>query len=210
MVQKSSVRGRPRGFDPETVLASVRDTFWQHGYAGTSVDQLVSATGLHKPSLYGAFGDKKRLYVAALNKYLEEARTAFGAALANPRLHDSLTELTEGAIDMYMRGGGAGRGCFMMVTAVPEAYDDPEIVGIVRTAMDSLDEAMTRRFAKAIREGELSPDADPKALAMIVVANHYDLSARARAGYSREELRAFADRSIALVEALGGLRQPEA
>ena len=210
MVQKSAVRGRPRSFDPDRVLANVRDTFWQHGYAGTSVDQLVTATGLHKPSLYGAFGDKKRLYLAALNHYLDEARKTFGEALARPKLHDSLTGLVDHAIGMFMRGGGAGKGCFMMMTAVPEASEDPQIVEIVRRAMDSLDLAMTRRFERAIADGELKPDADAKALAMIVVANHYDLSARARAGYSREELRDFAAKAIALVETLGGLRQPAA
>src|SRR3712207_4372972 len=139
MVQKAVSRGRPRGFEPGDVLAKVRDTFWRHGYSGTSVDQLVSATGLHKPSLYGAFGDKKRLYLAALDQYLEEARRAFGAALARPTLHESLCAMADGAIEMFMRGDGYGKGCFMMITAVPEASDDPEIVAVVRRAMDSLD-----------------------------------------------------------------------
>ena len=70
MVQKNSAapaRGRPRSFDTDDVLARVRDTFWKYGYAGTSMDQLSAATGLHKPSLYGAFGDKKALYLAALD-----------------------------------------------------------------------------------------------------------------------------------------------
>ncbi|MDQ4087489.1 MAG: TetR/AcrR family transcriptional regulator [Pseudomonadota bacterium] len=203
MVQKSAVRGRPRGFDPDKVLASVRDTFWRHGYSGTSVDQLVAATGLHKPSLYGAFGDKKRLYLAALDHYLESVRDEFGAAFALPTLNETLRRFTDRAIDLYMRGNGHGKGCFMMSTAVPEAGEDPEIVAVVRRAMDSLDRAMLRRFEKAKEDGELPPDADAEALAMIVVAHHYDLSARARAGYSREELEALADRTIRFIAEAG-------
>ena len=205
MVQKSSVRGRPRSFDPDQVLANVRDTFWRHGYAGTSVDQLVTATGLHKPSLYGAFGDKRRLYLAALNAYLEEARTAFGEVLARPKLADSLGGFFRRVIAMYTRDGPAGRGCFMMSTAVPEAGEDPEIVAIVRGAMEGLDRAMVRRFQRAIDDGELPPSADPEELARVVVTSHYELSSRARAGYSAEELKPLAEQTLATVRRLGGL-----
>lgn len=204
MVQKSSVRGRPRSFDADQVLANVRDTFWRHGYAGTSVDQLVTATGLHKPSLYGAFGDKRRLYLAALNAYLEEARTAFGEVLARPKLDDSLGGFFRRVIAMYTRDGPAGRGCFMMSTAVPEAGEDPEIIAIVRGAMEGLDRAMVRRFQRAIDDGELPPSADPEELARVVVTSHYELSSRARAGYSAEELKPLAEQTLATVRRLGG------
>ena len=94
MVQKSSTtpchRGRPRSFDADRVLGQVRDTFWRHGFAGTSMDQLSAATGLHKPSLYGAFGDKKALYMETLNRYRAEARAQFAEALALPKVMDSI------------------------------------------------------------------------------------------------------------------------
>ena len=204
MVQKSPVRGRPRSFDTDQVLARVRDTFWKHGFAGTSMDQLAAASGLHKPSLYGAFGDKRRLYLETLNRYLSEAREQFGAALSRPKLEDSLSELAARTILLFTRDGG--NGCFMMTTAVPEAGEDEEITGIVRAAMEELDRALARRFRMAIDAGELSPDADPEALAMMLAAHHYDLSARARAGWSPAELRTLAARSLALVKQLGGFR----
>ena len=203
MVQKSPARGRPRSFDPDRVLTDVRNTFGRHGYAGTSMDQLALATGLHKPSLYGAFGDKKQLYFETLSRYLADAREQFGAALSRPRLVDCLTEVSERAIDLFTRNGP--NGCFMMSTAMPEAGGDAEISRVVREAMDSLDRALVHRFQLAIDAGELSADADCEGLARIVVASHYDLSARARAGYSKEELRALASRSLDLVRKLGGL-----
>lgn len=197
MVQKGAGRGRPRSFDEGEVLDSVRDAFWKQGYSATSMDQLAAAAGLHKPSLYGAFGDKKRLYLESLNRYLDEARRLFGGALARPKLADSLAELVDRAIEMFARDGG--QGCFMMSTAIPEAVVDPEIGAAVRGAMDALDRALVNRFRRAIEEGELPGDADPEALAMVVAATHYDLSARARAGYSREQLRAFGDRALRFV-----------
>jgi AcrR family transcriptional regulator len=210
MVQKNAAtkaapatRGRPRSFDTDEVLGRARDTFWRYGYAGTSMDQLSAATGLHKPSLYGAFGDKKRLYLAALDNYMAQVRADFAEAFALPKLADSLYAVTERSIDKYV--GEGGTGCFMMTTAMPEAAEDPEISRVVRESMDALDRALARRFQKAIDAGELSPGADPQALAMILVANNYELSAKARAGYSRDELRAVADRALNLVGRLAGL-----
>ena len=88
---------------------------------------------------------------------------------------------------------------------MPEAGEDPEISRVVREAMDSLDRAMLRRFEKAIEAGQLPPGADPQILATILVANHYELSARARAGCSRAELRVLAAKALATVRKIAGL-----
>jgi TetR/AcrR family transcriptional regulator, copper-responsive repressor len=197
-------RGRPRSFDTDQVLESVRDTFWRYGYAGTSMDQLAAATGLHKPSLYGAFGDKKKLYLAALDNYLADVRAEFAEAAVIPDLFESLRAMTEWSIDKFMGKEEVGAGCFMMTTAMPETNEDPEISRVVRESMDSLDRALVRRFERAIEAGQISPQADPRALAMVMVANHYEISGRARAGYSRDELRGLADRTLALVRTMGG------
>ena len=72
LVHKSaSQRGRPRQFDPAEVLIKARDAFWSAGYQATSLDRLSEATGLKRPSLYGAFGDKQALYVKLLRIYRE-------------------------------------------------------------------------------------------------------------------------------------------
>ena len=64
-------RGRPRAFEPETALAQAMDVFWSDGFAATSLDDISAATGLNRPSLYGAFGDKTPPEVKAwaINKY---------------------------------------------------------------------------------------------------------------------------------------------
>jgi TetR/AcrR family transcriptional regulator, copper-responsive repressor len=201
MVQKPAVRGRPRSFDTDEVLGRARDIFWRYGFAGTSMDQLSAATGLHKPSLYGAFGDKKKLYLAALDNYLAEVRASFAEAFALPDLFESLQAMIEAATDKFTQSD-SGFGCFMMNTAMPEAADDPDISRVVREAMDSLDRAFVRRFEKAMDTGQIPPDSNPQALAMIMVANHYDISARARAGYSHEELAAMGARALGLIRTL--------
>jgi len=209
MVQKNlssptPVRGRPRSFNTDEVLARARDTFWRYGFAGTSMDQLSAATGLHKPSLYGAFGDKKALYLAALDNYLADVRAEFAEAFAVPGLFESLYAVTERSIDKFLRGKSDGSGCFMMATAMPEASEDPDISKVVRASMESLEHAFLRRLQRAAEEGEIPAGADPRTLTMILVANHYEIAGRARAGYSRDELRAHADRALDLVKSLAG------
>lgn len=67
-------RGRPRSFDPEKAIEAAQAVFWKHGYEATSLNQLAEAVGLHKPSLYAAFGDKKALYLKALQPILMRRR----------------------------------------------------------------------------------------------------------------------------------------
>ncbi|MBV8628872.1 MAG: TetR/AcrR family transcriptional regulator, partial [Paraburkholderia sp.] len=64
-------RGRPREFDTAAVLANASEVFWNHGYHATSIDDLCKATGVLRGSLYGVFGDKHGILLAALDHYAE-------------------------------------------------------------------------------------------------------------------------------------------
>src|SRR6204780_4587362 len=70
-------RGRPRAFEPETALTQAMDVFWQGGFAATSLDDLSAATGLNRPSLYGAFGDKRAIYLQAYRQYRKRVNETF-------------------------------------------------------------------------------------------------------------------------------------
>src|ERR1700759_659012 len=99
---------RPREFDEAQALAAAREQFWRDGYAATSVNDLVAATGLSKSSLYGAVEDKHALFVKVYDDYCHEAVDDPCARLDGP---------DEGAlarIEAYVRGVAAGcttRGC---------------------------------------------------------------------------------------------------
>src|SRR4030095_13685433 len=85
MVQKDEKRprGRPRAYDPESALAQATDAFWRTGFSGTSLDDLSAGTGMNRPSLYGAFGDKRALYLATLERYTQAGYEAMTEALDN-------------------------------------------------------------------------------------------------------------------------------
>lgn len=204
MVQKleSKPRGRPRAYDPAVVLQQAMQTFWQKGYAATSVDDLCLATGLNKPSLYAGLGDKQRLYLLALDAYVAQVGGGLARVLADPTLTlpQALDRLVGQAIDLYQ----GGRGCFLVSTTPAVAWDDAVVRERVHQALTAQDAALAARFKRAQQSGELKPEAQPAVLGAMVSALLHSLSLRARAGASRDELTHLAQG--ALVALLAGVR----
>jgi AcrR family transcriptional regulator len=202
MVQKEPKRGpgRPRGYDPDTALARATDAFWSAGYAATSLDDLCDATGMNRPSLYGAFGDKRALYLDALERYTEIGRRAMEQALDYERpIAEALANLYAAALALYFSGGGAARGCFLIGTAVTEAVGNTEVRDVLGDALREFDGCFEARLRHAQAEGELAADADPASLAKIASAVLHTLALRSRAGDSRASLRATADAAVQLI-----------
>src|SRR3569623_3585959 len=76
-------RGRPKNYDPEVALDRALEAFWEGGFAATSLDALASATGMNRPSLYAAFGDKQSLYLKAMDRFSGGMREAVRGKLFN-------------------------------------------------------------------------------------------------------------------------------
>ena len=149
-------RGRPRAFEPEAALTQAMDVFWKDGFAATSLDDVSAATGLNRPSLYGAFGDKRALYLQAYRQYRKHVNEAFAPLFAaSEPLREKLKRILLTALDLYLSGEEGPRGCFTVLTASSDAIADPEIHGLVAEAIDATDRAFGRLFADARAAGEL-------------------------------------------------------
>src|SRR3979409_1883431 len=123
-------RGRPRADRPECALARCLAGFWKDGFAATSLDDLSAATGMNRPSLYGAFGDKRELYIKSYRSYRARARLRMGEVFsAELPLRPLLQRVYGIALDMYLSGADGPRGCFTVMTATSEAVFDPYIRG---------------------------------------------------------------------------------
>ncbi len=199
-VGTSPKRGRPRAYDPDTALEKARDAFWDTGFAATSLDDLSEATGMNRPSLYAAFGDKHALYSNVLDTYREAGLAAMKQALDPKRpLRQGLRAVYAAALTLYFPGGEAARGCFMIGTAVTEAVIDPQIRGALADGFRAFDKAFETRLRQARDAGELPESADPAMLGKLASAALYYLAIRSRTGESRKSLEAFADATVALV-----------
>ncbi|HKT90629.1 MAG TPA: TetR/AcrR family transcriptional regulator [Paraburkholderia sp.] len=196
----SRPRGRPRAYDPEEALARARDTFWRNGYTGTSLDDLSEATGMNRPSLYGAFGDKHALYLQTMERYVEAGRVAMESALDSALpLREALMRVFDGALGWYLPAHDAARGCLLIGTAAVEAVNDDAVRERLAAGLRTFDKAFERRLRAALAQGELQPGASAPMLARLASAVLHSMALRARAGDSRASLRAMAVAGVALI-----------
>lgn len=195
-------RGRPRSFDADEVLDKARAVFWNLGYAATSLDDLTTATGLNRPSLYGAFGNKHALYLAALERSCSEATAGLAAALATEApLREVLTGIFHRTVKIYRQGEQAPRGCFLVGTAVTQAVDDPEARDLLAqyvTRTDALFRARLERDATA-----LTPGLEPAAAGAMASGTLHTLAVRARMGADEPDLKVI---GLAAVDMICGAR----
>jgi AcrR family transcriptional regulator len=201
MVQKEAKRrGRPPSYVPQVAIARATDAFWQAGYSATSLDELAAATGMNRPSLYGAFGDKHALYLKALAEYWDVGHATMIKALAPERpLRDGLRRVYSKALDLYFPPDNTPRGCFIIGTATTEAMHDTDVRKALATVLRDVDAAFEARLRRAQAHGELRPDADPRILAKLAGATLHTLAIRSRAGEARAELEAIADGVVDLI-----------
>ena len=193
-------RGRPRAFEPETALAQAMDVFWKDGFAATSLDDVSAATGLNRPSLYGAFGDKRALYLKAYGQYRKRMDEAFQPLFqAREPLRAKLRRILIAALDLYLSGEDGPRGCFTVLSAASDAIADPELHTLVREAIDGTDRAFGRLFADARAAGELPASADPRRLARMASATIHTLSIRARARIPRAQILPIIDDAVTTI-----------
>ena len=193
-------RGRPPAYDRQAALKRATDEFWRAGYSGTSLDSIAAATGMNPPSLYAAFGNKRAIYLEALSRYWEISLAATREALAEDRpLAEALMLAYEAAMSIYFSGKGNARGCFVIGTAIVEAAEDAAIRDDVTKGLHMIDTYFEARFRVARDRGELEPDANPAALAVLASATMQSIAIRARAGARRAELREIARKAVSVL-----------
>ena len=195
-------RGRPRGFNEREVVDKAQALFWKEGASGVSLDQLSAATGLHKPSLYAAFGGRAGLYMAALDAYIDRGAPDVSGALAAKPLTAALAAFYEADLDVFCSAEHAP-GCFLIGTAIDAADDNEDVRGRVDMVFAALRQTLRRRVELALADGDLPADSDVEALTEIIFATHVALAVEARAGSPKGDLH---KRYASVVRLIGSLR----
>jgi AcrR family transcriptional regulator len=182
-------RGRPRAFEPADVLPRAFETFLRHGYAGTSIDGLAEAMGLNKPSLYAAFGDKRKLFQRVIDERVVTLGRRFKQALERgTSLESALRELLLEAVQVY----DEQPGCVVVSGAVTEAAVDDSLALFTREFFERTDRALEKAFAPWVPAGSPVSAATLGKLANGII---HDIALRARVGESKARLRAYAKES---------------
>lgn len=187
--------GRHREFCTEKALDAALCVFWRKGYEGASYTDLVAATGVERPALYAAFGNKESLFHRALARYGERYLGYIPEALRQPTARQVAAHFLQGAVELTTRY--ADRPGCLGIQAVLAGSDDSEPIRRALIAYRATGEAALRdRFERAKAEGDLPATADCATLAGFVMAMAHGLSVQAKAGLPRATLQAVAEQAL--------------
>ena len=153
--------GRPRSFDRDEALERAIAVFWEHGYDATSIALLTGALGIGAPSLYAAFGDKRALFLEALDRYNRTYGAFTERALAEePTARDAVERLLREAAAAYTRPE-CPRGCLLITAATNCSPQSADIVAQLRELRAVGARALEDKIAAAVRTESSPPTPTP-------------------------------------------------
>ena len=185
-----------RQFDEDALLEVALRTFWQHGFAATSMIDMAEATGIQRGSLYNAYGDKERLFLLAYDRYANGFLDSVRQALSNLDPTLALTALFKGIIASMIEGAPS-RGCLTTKTALELPLAGKTIEGRVKQLIED--------FTALVRDALSTPAArrklscDPGAAADLVVTFTRGLAVMERAFHDSRHLEKMSEQFVRIL-----------
>jgi AcrR family transcriptional regulator len=188
---------RPRSFDPGEALDLARDVFWRKGFQGTSLDDITAATGLAKPSLYAAFGDKNALFLKVLGRYHERiVANAERILREGPSAREAIERWLTGFVP-FCSGAKGARGCLSVNTAADGASDQKEVRKGIERFNRKLEQLLSNRL-RADR-AQFSDAFDPDDTAHTIMAIYLGLMVMAKDAPDAARVRATLNQAMRLL-----------
>jgi len=156
---------RPREFDEEEVLGRALEVFHAKGFDGATLDELEQATGLGRGSLYGAFGDKRALFLRALALYLDTALRERMARLQCPEAGKAEIVALFRGVARDALGDRERKGCMVTNCSIELADRDPDLACQAARSLDLFERAFAGAIRQAQARGDIGAGRDPVRLA---------------------------------------------
>lgn len=157
MIQKKT--GRPRSFDKDQVLQAAIKVFWEKGYDGASMKDLTLAMGINGPSLYAVFGDKKKLYLEAIDRYSKDDGCAPLVAFeSEPDIEKAVIAFMKASVDYSGNSQDGPNGCFLGSCVPITAGLVDGVTERLQQAIIGTDERLAMRFEQEKKQGTLPAD----------------------------------------------------
>jgi AcrR family transcriptional regulator len=187
--------GRPRGFDVDQALDAALCVFWRKGYEAASYTDLTQATGVERPALYSAFGNKEALFLRALERYYQHYLAFFPAALEQPTSREVAAHILRGAVELNTRFPDR-TGCLGIHGALAGSDDAEPVRRALVDARATGEASLRERLERAQQEGDLPETANCAALAAYVCAVLHGIAVQAKAGFPRDVLEAVVEQAL--------------
>ncbi|MBV2159207.1 TetR/AcrR family transcriptional regulator [Achromobacter denitrificans] len=188
--------GRPRAFDRDTALLAAMRTFWTQGYEGTSVQDLATAMGVNKPSLYATFGCKEEIFREAVELYDRVEGKATSQSLKKAgTAREAVESMLRSNARAYVVEEGP-RGCMIVLSSLLGAPENESVRAFLADNRLQGEATLRERLAQGIAEGDLAASADLDQLAAFYTTVLEGLSIQARDGASIEKLNVIIDAAM--------------
>jgi TetR/AcrR family transcriptional repressor of nem operon len=191
---------RPVEFDREQALHDAMQLFWRQGYHNTSVRDLTEETRLKPGSLYGAFSNKRGLFLQSLDYYSDALRAFVDQVLRSdePPL-ERIQRFFERLLD-EATNDPQEKGCLLVNTLLETPPEEREIARRAAAALGYVERTFVEVLEEAKQAGELSPDADTPALAKLLITGIFGLRVYARMQAPSGTLSAIAETLLATLK----------
>jgi AcrR family transcriptional regulator len=179
---------RPKQFDRDQALSKAIRLFARQGFAATSTEDLMRIMGIGRQSMYDTFGDKRALFLRALEMYVTESVNSISAELETPGR--AMSGLRNALVTFAEREDlSSAEGCMGLNAIAEFGQRDREVTRITVDAARRLRQALTLAFKRAIDQGELAPNADVDSMADFFEMALAGIRMAAKGGKSRRALR---------------------
>lgn len=173
---------RTREFCPSEALDKAMRVFWAKGYFGTSIEDLVSATGVSRYGLYGEFGDKNGLFLAALEHYQTHVVRPVLDLIEQPGASLDAIRGLFAMLAEFSRQQGGRLGCLVFNSVNEVGFHDAATAGKILEFREHLGQGILQMLANAVAKGELPADFDVRREADFLFGVLHALPMMARAG----------------------------
>jgi AcrR family transcriptional regulator len=187
--------GRPLSFDRDAALEKAMLLFWRQGYEATSLSELTTAMGISPPSLYAVFGDKKRLFLAAVERYVAMSESSPDLIRKAPTAREAVSDLLRASVVGHTQKGKPP-GCFLVSGAANCSAASQDVQDKMARMRGKVERALKDKIRSAIEEGELPADTDAATLAAFYMSVTQGMSAQAQDGARRERLLGIAESAM--------------
>lgn len=191
--------GRPREFELDIAARDAMDVFWDRGYEGASLPDLIAGTGLSRGSLYKAFGDKKGLLLAALDLYMSKGLQATADLLSQPGSAKAAIRSSLLRLAALSSGDPGRRGCLIVAMATEVGTHDPDIAERTGRMFRRLQQLYASAIARGQADGEIAPG-DARALAQFLVCQIQGMRVLGKTGVPEAEMIAIADTAMRILD----------
>ena len=188
-------RGRPREFDVDEALDAAIEVFWRQGYEGTTLEDLTTAMGISRPSLYAAFGDKEATFRLAVERYSQVDMRYVETALAQPTAFEVAAHFLRSNI-RAVTNPARPPGCLSIQGGVSGSQTDRRVVDFLSSSRAAVEARFADRFTRAIADGDLPSTENAADLAKYLNTVTSGLAVQAAGGASRAELSRVAERAL--------------